>query len=116
MEKENKEEIPQQPTEDLGILHVEMGSYKTIIPERFKNRKVKNPPQSHIVAQIPGNIREIFVKEGQKIKAGDKLLILEAMKMNNLLTCSFQGVVQKILVTTGQTIPKGFLLMVIEPS
>ncbi|MDD2963475.1 MAG: acetyl-CoA carboxylase biotin carboxyl carrier protein subunit [Bacteroidales bacterium] len=116
MEKENAEETSMPTIENLDILHVEMGSYKTIIPERFKNRKVKTPPQTHIVAQIPGNIKEIYVKEGQKIKADDKILMLVAMKMNNILTCPFSGVVKSIEVAVDQVVPKGHLLMVVEPA
>lgn len=117
MEKDNIEETPViEPIADLDTLHVEMGSYRTIIPDRFKNRKSKIPPKSHIVAQIPGNIREIFVKEGQKIKEGEALLMLEAMKMNNILTSPMVGVVQSIKVETGNVVPKGHLLMTIGPA
>jgi len=116
MEKENIEEKQSPIPDNLEVFHVEEGYYKTIIPDRFKNRKTKVPPQSNIVAQIPGKIGEIFVKESQKIKAGERLMMLEAMKMNNILTCPFSGTVRTILIETGAVVPKGELLMIIDPA
>ncbi len=116
MEKDNIEEKESSVPDNLEVFHVEEGYYKTIIPDRFKNRKTKTPPHSNIVAQIPGNIREVFVKENQKIKAGDRLMMLEAMKMNNILTCPFSGTVNSILVEAGTVVPKGELLMIIDPA
>lgn len=116
MEKENTEEKPIPVTENLESFQVEEGNYRTIVPERYKNRKVKTPPHAHIVALIPGNIREIFVKENQKVKAGERLMMLEAMKMNNILTCPYAGTVQSINISIGSVVPKGHLLMVIDPA
>lgn len=67
-----------------------------------------------ILAPMPGLILDILVEEGQTIKEGDPLLILEAMKMENVLKSTGEGVVKEILVTKGQTIDKHETLIAID--
>lgn len=55
-------------------------------------------------APLPGLIVEITVKEGQSVKSGDKLLVLEAMKMENAILAPVSGVVEKILVKVGESV------------
>ena len=64
-----------------------------------------------IHAQIPGLVSHIFVKEGDKIKAGEKLCILEAMKMENEITSPKNGIVTQIHIDSGYNVEKGNLLM-----
>ncbi|MCH6553752.1 MAG: acetyl-CoA carboxylase biotin carboxyl carrier protein subunit, partial [Acidobacteria bacterium] len=56
------------------------------------------------------------IKEGQRVAAGDPLLILEAMKMENELVAPVAGIVTQIAVATGETVEKGTLLVRLEPS
>ena len=70
--------------------------------------------ESKVLSPMPGMVLGIFVKEGEEIKTGDKLLILEAMKMENVLKAKHDSIVQKIHVTTGQAIDKNQLLMEME--
>jgi biotin carboxyl carrier protein len=63
---------------------------------------------------IPGTIVEIFVKEGQEVKAGESLMILEAMKMKNLIEMPFDGVIKKIHVEEGVKVPNKTLMLEIE--
>lgn len=62
---------------------------------------------SDLEAQFPGKIRKILVKEGQKVSAGDPLLLVEAMKMEFSIAAPFSGTVDKIRVTEGQQIMPG---------
>lgn len=55
-------------------------------------------------APLPGLIVEIFVKEGQQIKSGEKLLVLEAMKMENSILAPITGTVEKISVKVGDSV------------
>jgi acetyl-CoA carboxylase biotin carboxyl carrier protein len=55
-----------------------------------------------------------FVSEGATVKKGQTLLIVEAMKVMNPITAPSNGTVQKILVTNGQPIEFGEILVVIE--
>lgn len=58
-------------------------------------------------APMPGTILEIKVKEGQEVKKGEPLLILEAMKMENIIKAPADAVVSGIFVTEGQNVNKG---------
>lgn len=66
-----------------------------------------------VVAPIPGAIMEIFVKEGQEIKAGQPVLKMEAMKMENIINSDFDGTVQSISVNPGDAVSQGQELVLI---
>jgi len=59
-------------------------------------------------------VSKIFVAEGDEINEGEKLLILDAMKMKNTIKVPYSGIVKKINVTEGQAIPKGFVMVELE--
>lgn len=65
-------------------------------------------------APMPGTVLEVFVQPGQEIREGDKLLILEAMKMENVLKAPGDGVVKGIEVKTGSAVSKNEVLIVLE--
>ncbi|RJX23552.1 MAG: biotin/lipoyl-binding protein [Dethiobacter sp.] len=67
-----------------------------------------------VTAPMPGSVLDIKVKEGDSIKEGDTLIILEAMKMENEVTAPVSGVVQSIHVTSGATVNTGDVILVIE--
>lgn len=61
---------------------------------------------NEIRAPMPGLVLSISVEEGTPVKAGDPLVILEAMKMENVLTAPRDGEIAAILVKAGQTVNK----------
>lgn len=65
-------------------------------------------------APMPGKILEVLVKTGDSVKAGDTLLILEAMKMQNAILASTKGIIKKVLVKEGATTSKSDLLIELE--
>lgn len=73
------------------------------------------PLQIIIIAPITGIIIEIKKKVGNRVKAGDTLLILEAMKMENEILTPEPGVVEEIRVKRGQKVKTGAPLLVITP-
>lgn len=62
-------------------------------------------------APLPGNINAVKVSEGQTVKAGDIVVILEAMKMENEIAADRAGTVGKIYVTKGSTVQTGAPLL-----
>ena len=70
--------------------------------------------ETAITAPMPGMIIEYKVKEGDSVKAGDVVLILEAMKMQNSITAPVSGVVKKISAAPGTSVPKDSVLCIIE--
>jgi len=66
------------------------------------------------VAPMPGTILKVSVNVGDTVKAGDSIVVLEAMKMENDITAPKDGVVKAIAVTKGQTVAKGDVLFEVE--
>ena len=86
--------------------------YKTILTKKYLNRKpYKEVNTKEITAFLPGTIAKVFVKKGKKIKKGEKLLILEAMKMKNNIVSSIAGVIDEILVKQGEIVSKDQVLI-----
>ncbi|MDW3211861.1 MAG: biotin/lipoyl-containing protein [Reichenbachiella sp.] len=64
-----------------------------------------------VKAPMPGLIIDVLVSEGQEVKKGDHLLILEAMKMENVIKCPADGVVSGLHATKGDSVEKGKILL-----
>lgn len=93
-------------------LNIEGTKYRTFLTEKFKSRKMWEPPdENRVSSYIPGTIIEVSVKVGDRLKEGDQLLILEAMKMFTRVTIPKDGVVKTIHVKKGQRIAKGEVMV-----
>jgi len=68
---------------------------------------------SGVIAPMPGQIKAILVREGDRVIVGQKLLIMEAMKLENKIPADKNGIVQKILVRDGDVVSQGQQLVVI---
>lgn len=64
---------------------------------------------------MPGMVVNVAVKEGESIRKGQKLLSLEAMKMETSINAELDGKVREILVKPGIQVQNGDLLMTLEP-
>ncbi|MDE7381293.1 MAG: biotin/lipoyl-binding protein [Muribaculaceae bacterium] len=69
---------------------------------------------SAVKSPLPGTIMSFKVQEGQTVKAGDTVCVLEAMKMENDIHTNFGGTVKKILVKVGDAVLEGTDLIIIE--
>ena len=67
-----------------------------------------------VKAPMPGLVLEIKVKEGDVIEKGDPILVLEAMKMENVLKSPTEGVIKKVIVTKGDAVEKNHVLIIFE--
>ena len=70
--------------------------------------------ESNIKSPMPGLIIEIAVKVGDEVKEGDTLLVLEAMKMENMLAAPKDGIIKTVHVTKGDNVEKASLLIEME--
>ncbi len=66
---------------------------------------------NNIKAPMPGLIIDLKIKAGDKVNAGDPLLILEAMKMENILKSPGEGTVKNVKVKKGDSVEKGQVLI-----
>ncbi|HHW43001.1 biotin/lipoyl-binding protein [Desulfofundulus thermobenzoicus] len=87
-------------------------------PEPVKTAPAPPPPAAPagagaVTAPMPGNINAVKVKPGDQVKAGDPLVVLEAMKMENEITAPVAGTVEEVRVKAGQTVNNGDVLVVI---
>jgi len=106
-EKEQKEE-----KQDFQKFSLDGDTYKTLLTKKWLTRKpyVENDP-GKIMSFIPGTILKVFIKEGQKVKIGEQLLILEAMKMHNIILAPMTGTIIKLHVSSGEKVANKQLLI-----
>jgi biotin carboxyl carrier protein len=69
---------------------------------------------TNVKAPMPGLVVEVLVEPGQVVEKGSQLLILEAMKMENVLKAEGEGVVKSIEVAKGAAVDKGQILIEME--
>ncbi len=69
---------------------------------------------NHIGSPLPGQVAKVFVLEGEKIIKGDRVLVIEAMKMETIISAGKSGIIKKILVNSGDNVETKDLLAEIE--
>lgn len=106
-----------EKTGQYKFLNVDFTNYRTRLSRKFENRRpFTRAVPGNITSFIPGTVTNVFVKEGEKIKEGDVVLILDAMKMQNRLRSHVSGRVSKVYVKKGDRVVKGAVLVEIEQS
>ena len=75
------------------------------------NKDVGAASDNNIRSQMPGKIVDIFMSEGDLVNEGEPILSLEAMKMQNEINASCNGVIRKIHVVPGQSVMQDELLV-----
>ncbi|NLB48942.1 MAG: biotin/lipoyl-binding protein [Erysipelotrichia bacterium] len=100
---------------------VELESIEQVSTVPIKEKRKEEPKKilsdeggKRVVSPIQGQISNIKVKVGNKVKKGDVLLIIEAMKLENEIVSSFDGEVAQILVTKGQNVKANEPVVIIE--
>jgi biotin carboxyl carrier protein len=73
--------------------------------------KSTTPPGYALTAPLPGEVKFIAVRPGQQVSTGDELLVIEAMKMENVIRATREGIVETIHVVEGRQVAHGELLL-----
>lgn len=82
--------------------------------KKIEKQTADTEDSGNLYAPIPGMVIEYKVNIGDKVKAGDTVVVLEAMKMFNNLAAPFDGVIKEIKFKTGDSVAKGDILCYIE--
>lgn len=72
-------------------------------------------PAGGLVAPMPGKVIDLRVAQGDRVEAGDALVVLEAMKMEHPMRAPEAGTVSELFVAAGDQVENGALLLVVEP-
>ena len=67
-----------------------------------------------VVSPMPGTVTVVEVTEGQRVSAGDRLVVVEAMKMEHVLTAPVDGVVRQLRARAGSTVARDAVLLIVE--
>jgi biotin carboxyl carrier protein len=86
---------------------IELQDDSDLLLERLGMTGIAVSKHTEQKAPMPGLILEVGVKPGDKVQPGDVLVVLEAMKMENLLKASAAGVIEKVMVSKGDRVDKG---------
>jgi pyruvate carboxylase len=88
---------------------------KSLKGETQQREKADPDKPGHVGAPIPGAVTSVAVEASQRVEKGQRLLVLEAMKMQTTVYAPVGGVIQRLVVTPGTSVEPKDLLLVIEP-
>lgn len=103
-------------TIDHNTIGVDLKDETELVLERIGMVDSSKRHHGEILAPIPGLVSLIHVSQGDNVGIGDKLLILEAMKMENEIDSPVSGTIGEVRVSAGQSVEKETLLMTIKPN
>jgi pyruvate carboxylase len=97
------------------VFVVNTAQYYTLHTKKFGMRRKWQPvDQNEVRSFIPGTILEIYVKAGQDVPAGDKLVKFEAMKMQTTVEMPFAGRIKEVLISEGDKVRKDQIMILLE--
>ncbi|MGH9565191.1 MAG: biotin/lipoyl-containing protein [Candidatus Angelobacter sp.] len=86
-------------------------------PRSFRGRKRRSESEAgprKLIAPMPGKVVRILVKDSSEVEAGQGIMVIEAMKMQNEIKSPKKGIVQKIMVQRGASVNAGDLLAIVQ--
>ena len=100
-------------------LHTGLAEYHAEVtdPRIWRGRRhgvLEAQGRQHIVAPMPGKVIRLLVKQGDVVKAGQGLLVVEAMKMQNEIRSPKSGKIEKLFAIEGQAVNAGEVLLSVE--
>lgn len=99
---------------DAGLSVFWGNNYHFELPDPLDVAGVAGGPVGRIEAPMPGLVKAVFVAAGAGVAVGDRLAVLEAMKMEHVLTAGRDGVVAEVMVEAGAQVDAGAVLIVLE--
>jgi len=99
-------------------VHVDGKEYLAVIqdPRRWRRGDgvaAESQGRQQVIAPMPGKIVRVLVKSGEEVEAGQGIVVVEAMKMQNAVRSPKSGTVERVLVAEGQAVNAGDVLAVV---
>ena len=107
-------------TKELKIRHnhsTHVLDYKNeldIVLDQMGIKRTFEALNTDVKAPMPGKVLQVVVAEGDEVKKGDAILILEAMKMENVLKAEGDCIIKKVLVNTEESVEKNQILIELD--
>ena len=108
-------------TEKNFVIRINNNNYSVQLKDKYDELlqslgmdSLNNQKESEIKAPMPGKVLDIMLSAGNSVVKGDGVLVLEAMKMENVIKSPTDGVVKKIAVLKGQAVEKNEVLVEFE--
>jgi biotin carboxyl carrier protein len=107
-----------EPGEDCAWVTIRGHRFRVAIrdPRRWSRTSARAPGQDreNVIASMPGKVVRVLVKPGERVTAGQGILVVEAMKMQNEMKTRRGGTVATVAVREGETVVAGAILATIE--
>ena len=90
-----------------GVSQIQLGGYDFTVAEAGAGSASAEVAPLSTRAPMPGLVRQVLVKKGDTVAAGQALVVVEAMKLQLTLSAGGAGVVEAVLVAAGDMVPEG---------
>jgi biotin carboxyl carrier protein len=96
---------------DTRFVNIGGQNYTLTVPNQRASRRKVVGGGADLTAQMPGQVLDVLVSEGEAVERGQTLVILEAMKMEIRVTAPRDGVVKRLLASKGDVVERGQALL-----
>ena len=101
--------------EDLGeVRETTANDHQVHVPQSVPLAPIEVAPPTEVSAPMSGTVASLAVSVGSAVQAGETLLVLEAMKMQNTIPAPKDGTVREIFVRKGDTVSSGDVLLILD--
>lgn len=109
------EEVLVESLNEVAVTGGDSGARKTTAAPSASGQNPRASHPGHVTAAMPGTIVDVLVSIGQTVKAGDGVLVIEAMKMENEVQAPISGVIISIYAQKGAAVTPDMALVEIQP-
>ncbi|PCJ81909.1 MAG: acetyl-CoA carboxylase biotin carboxyl carrier protein subunit [Bacteroidetes bacterium] len=93
---------------------VQVFDERALLLDKMGMSTIDTSADLQLCAPMPGKVLSVLVEAGQSVEAGDSLLVLEAMKMENVIKAAFSAIIEDVPAKSGMAVEKGELLVAFE--
>jgi len=109
------EEVWVETLNEIEVASDNSAPRKTNAAPAVPGQKPRPRHAGHVTAAMPGNVVDVLVSVGQQVKAGDAVLVIEAMKMENEVQAAIDGMIINIFANKGDAVTPDMALLEIQP-